>query len=101
MEILNGSVLRDVNSNNEVYLIDLETEIKATAHYAFTHIVLIRDELTPNDLKRSNGILISLKNKSDLDLSTIKKALEKIAVAERQISNKKVEFFLEDVKYVI
>ena len=99
MQIIDN-VLRDINSCEEIYLIDLDTQVKVTVYCTSDLVVLIRDELTINDLKRSKGKIPYIKKEKNT-LEQIKKSLEKIANIEKQARKQNVKFFLGDKECII
>ncbi len=98
--IVKGNILRDINTANEEYLIDLEYQVKVTLHRINGITLFVPDELTENDLKRSKGIITFIKDKNP-ESEKIKNSLRKLAEFEKNYSNTKVRYFFEYKEIIV
>ncbi len=111
MEI-KDNILRDINEENNIYFIDLETGIKAEAYYLVSkkQIVLIRGEIEKEDIKRAESQvdLIPLKKIDIKDISRIIDIMKRLLanIKKDNLMRKKypevqcIEFHVEDYTYI-
>lgn len=111
MTIKNG-ILKDRNSDNRIYLIDLESGIKAEVFFYSlekNEIMLLRDTISNNDIARaSSNVDLSKFKDVENDNQTIIKSLNKmsIMIKEGLLSNEypknlHIEFHVGNEKFVI
>lgn len=98
MEISN-QILRDVNEEGQIYLIDLETGLKAEVFIkSKERILLLRDEIEKEDIKRASSKLdlTELKQRQHDDQSDIN-SLKKIA---KEIKGGFISKYYPDIKMI-